>query len=56
MALRSRTVRLEIAPSIYEAMETEADRIDSGVSDVIRRILVQWMRDNPSSSDPSELP
>jgi len=56
MATRSRTIRLDIAPVIYEALETEAMNIDSGVSDVIRRILVQWMSDNPSDPNSPDLP
>lgn len=41
---RLRTVRIDLAPSVYEEAEEHAVDQDIGVTDLIRHILLEWLR------------
>lgn len=45
--IRTRTVRLDLSPTIYEDLEARAIERDGGVNDVIRYILTRWIDANP---------
>jgi hypothetical protein len=44
---RSRTIRLDISPSIYNVLEWNAIEKDMGISDIIRRVVIEWCKSNP---------
>lgn len=51
MAARTRIVRLDLSPALYDPLEYAALEADVGVMDQIRHILVEWSRHNPMPED-----
>jgi len=45
---RLRTVRIDLAPSVYEEAEERAAERDVGVTDLIRHVFLEWLRDQQS--------
>jgi len=50
----TRTIRLSLVTSIYEALEAHAIKDDIGVADIIRRIVIHWSDEHPIDLPPSD--
>lgn len=44
---RLRSVRIDLAPSLYEKAEGLANEEDIGVEDLMRRVFIEWLRGKP---------
>jgi hypothetical protein len=51
---RCRTLRLDIAPGVYDNLEAHAVEEDIGVADLARRIIVRWSHDHQADPPPAD--
>jgi len=45
---RLRTIRIDLAPTVYEEAEERAIERDVGVTDLIRHVFLEWLREQRS--------
>lgn len=46
---KGRTLRFDISSSIYPQLERHAQDVDMGVPDLVRRIIIEWVKSHPGS-------
>jgi hypothetical protein len=50
---KGRTLRFDISSSIYPQLERHAQNEDMGVPDLVRRIIIDWVKANPGAEIPA---